>query len=63
MNVSFVLLTFSTLMAALFNPLVSEQVVSENSNMSLLEQLEQDRVQCNVFVVEGDRLQRVCQIR
>ncbi|MDJ1175893.1 hypothetical protein [Roseofilum capinflatum] len=63
MNVSFVLLTFSTLMAALFNPLVSDRVLSEQSKMSVLEQLDRDQVQCNVFVVEGDRLQRVCQIR
>ncbi|HBQ97779.1 MULTISPECIES: hypothetical protein [unclassified Roseofilum] len=63
MNVSFVLLTFSTLMAAVFNPLVSDRVLSNQSKMSLLEQLEQDQVQCNVFVVEGDRLQRVCQLR
>ncbi|MDJ1179515.1 hypothetical protein PJF56_11630 [Roseofilum sp. BLCC_M91] len=63
MNVSFVLLTFSTLMAALFNPLVSDRVLSEQSKMSVLEQLDRDRVQCNVFVVEGDRLQKVCQRR
>jgi len=63
MNVSFVLLTFSTLMAALFNPLVSNQVLSEQSKMSVLEQLDRDQVQCNVFVVEGDRLQKVCQLR
>ena len=63
MNVSFVLLTFSTLIAALFNPLVSDRVLSENSQMSLLEQLEQDQVQCNLFVVEDSRLQKVCQLR
>lgn len=63
MNVSFVLLTFSTLMAAVFNPLVSDRVLSDQPTMSLLERLEQDQVQCNVFVVEGDRLQRVCQLR
>ncbi|MBP0031702.1 MAG: hypothetical protein J7524_00860 [Roseofilum sp. Belize BBD 4] len=56
-------MTFSTLMAAVFNPLVSDRVLSNQSKMSLLEQLEQDQVQCNVFVVEGDRLQRVCQLR
>ncbi|OJJ27283.1 hypothetical protein BI308_02010 [Roseofilum reptotaenium AO1-A] len=63
MNVSFVLLTFSTLMATVFNPLVSDRVLSDQPTMSLLERLEQDQVQCNVFVVEGDRLQRVCQLR
>jgi len=63
MNVSFVLLTFSTLIAALFNPLVSDQVLSDNSRLSLLGQLEEDQVQCNVFVVEGDNLQKVCQLR
>ncbi|WP_271942836.1 hypothetical protein [Roseofilum reptotaenium] len=60
---SFVLLTFSTLMATVFNPLVSDRVLSDQPTMSLLERLEQDQVQCNVFVVEGDRLQRVCQLR
>ncbi|MBP0027883.1 hypothetical protein [Roseofilum sp. Guam] len=63
MNVSFVLLTFSTLMATVFNPLVSDRVLSDQPTMALLERLEQDQVQCNVFVVEGDRLQRVCQLR
>jgi hypothetical protein len=63
MNVSFILLTFSTLIAALFNPLVSNRVLSEQSKMSLLEQLEQDQVECNVFMVEGNTLKKVCQLR
>ncbi|MDB9519213.1 hypothetical protein PN466_19900 [Roseofilum reptotaenium CS-1145] len=50
-------------MATVFNPLVSDRVLSDQPTMSLLERLEQDQVQCNVFVVEGDRLQRVCQLR
>lgn len=63
MNVSFILLTFSTLMAALFNPLVSDRVLSEQSKRSLVEQLEQDRVECNVLMVEDNTLQKVCQLR
>ncbi|MDJ1169885.1 hypothetical protein PMG71_10645 [Roseofilum sp. BLCC_M154] len=63
MNVSFILLTFSTLMAALFNPLVSDRVLSEQSKRSLVDRLEQDRVECNVFMVEDNTLQKVCQLR
>lgn len=63
MHVSFMVLTFSTLIAALFNPLVSDRVLSEQSKMSLLEQLEQDRVECNLFMVEDNTLQKVCQLR
>ncbi|MDJ1182761.1 hypothetical protein [Roseofilum casamattae] len=63
MNTGLTIFTFSTAIAALFHPLVSHGSFLMVPSASVLEHWEQERVSCNLLVMQGDRLQKVCQRR
>ncbi len=63
MNVTLVFLTLSTVIAALFNPLVSDHLFSPDPEVPPEDWWEQGWVDCKIWVVKGDRLYQICQER
>ena len=63
MNTGLIIFTFSTAIAALFHPFVSHGSLLTVPSASVLERWEQEQVSCNLLVMQGDRLQKVCQRR